>query len=208
MTKLFRYLINKYLIFKTYLKKYVSLKVGKGAYLPYNAEIKTAVEVGIGTGINGKIRILGGAKVNIGKYCAIGSDVKIISSNHDISKANLQAKFATEYFKQSLDLVKYEINIGHNVWIGDSVIILPNVTIGNGAVLGAGTIVTKDVPDFAVVAGIPAKVIKYRFSKNIIEELQKIEWWNWSEKKIIRNRKFFETDLTKISTKQLEKLIK
>lgn len=203
-----RFLVNNLLIFKTLFKKNIYLKIGRGAYLPYNAEIKTAVEIGVGTGINGKVRILGGAKVNIGKYCAIGSDVKIISSNHDTSKANLQAKFATEFFKQSLDLVKDEINIGHNVWIGDSVIILPNVKIGNGAVIGAGAVVTKNIPDFAIAVGVPARVIRYRFSKTIIKKMQKIEWWNWTEQKIKKNKKFFGKNLLTKSSKELFSHIK
>lgn len=121
---------------------------------------------------------MGGAKVIIGKYCAIGSGVKIISSNHDISKANLQAKFASENFDQSLDVIKGEIVIGYNVWIGDAVIILPSVTVGHGAVIGAGAIVTKSVPPFAVIAGNPGKIIKYRFSQKIIDQLLEIAWWD------------------------------
>ena len=171
------------------------LRLGKGAYVPLNAEIKTAVEIGDGTGINGKIRILGGSKVIIGKYCAFGADIKIISSNHDLKKANLQAKFASKYFNMSIDLPGKEIVIGHNVWIGDNVIILPHVTIGNGAVIGAGSIVTKDVPNFAIAVGNPAHIIKYRFNKKIINQLLKIQRWNWSEEKIKKNKIFFDKNL-------------
>ncbi len=64
------------------------------------------------------------------------------------------------------------------MWIGANSVIMPSITIGNGAVVGAGAVVTKDVPDYAIVAGVPAKVIKYRFSKEIIEKLLELKWWN------------------------------
>ncbi len=155
-----------------------------------------------------KLESLGGARVTIGKYCAIGSDIKIISSNHDIKKANLQSKFATDFFNQSIDVLKGETKIGNNVWIGDSVIILPGVQIGDGAVIGAGSIVTKNIPPFAVAVGNPAKVIKFRFSQKIIKKLLKISWWNWPNDKILLNKSFFNTDLTLISDIQMIKLLK
>jgi len=190
MINIRRKIENLYLLLLCKPLKHVYLKLGKDSYLPYNSEIKTAVEIGDGTGINGKIRIVGGARVMIGKYCAIGSDVKIISSNHDITKANLQSKFATDFFNQSIDVLKGETKIGNNVWIGDSVIILPGVQVGDGAVLGAGSIVTKNIPPFAIAVGNPAKVIKFRFSQKIIKKLLKISWWDWPINKIILNKNF------------------
>ncbi len=208
MLKIYRFLSKKYLIIITKFQKHVYLTLGKDAYLPHNSEIKTAVEIGDGTGINGPIRILGGAKVSIGKYCAIGSGVKISSSNHDISKANLQAKLAMDNFKQSLDVIKGNVIIGNNVWIGDSAIILPGVSIGHGAVIGAGTIVTKPIPPFGVAVGNPGKIIKYRFSQNIINQLLKISWWDWPQEKIKMNKEFFHIDLTKNSSLRLSSFIK
>lgn len=73
------------------------------------------------------------------------------------------------------------VRIGNDVWIGDNVIIKNGVKIGDGAVVGLGAVVTKDVPPYAVVAGVPAKVIKYRFSDEIISELLELEWWNLEE---------------------------
>lgn len=73
------------------------------------------------------------------------------------------------------------VRIGNDVWIGDNVIIKNGVKIGDGAVVGLGAVVTKDVPPYAVVAGVPAKIIKYRFSDEIISELLELEWWNLEE---------------------------
>ena len=85
--------------------------------------------------------------------------------------------------------------------------ILPGVNVGNGAVIGAGSVVTKDVPDYAIVAGNPSKIIRYRFSKEIINQLKEIQWWDWDDEKIIANKEFFNTDLTKFNGK-LKDLIK
>ena len=74
--------------------------------------------------------------------------------------------------------------IGHDVWIGHGVTIKQGVRIGNGAVIGSNTMVTKDVPPFAIVGGVPAKVIRYRFSKEVIDRLEEIQWWNLPDEKI------------------------
>lgn len=74
--------------------------------------------------------------------------------------------------------------IGNDVWIGAGVIIMPSVKIGDGAILAANAVVNKDVPDYAIVAGLPARVIDYRFSHDEIKKLKEIQWWNWSDEKI------------------------
>lgn len=180
-----------------FLYRYASLKIDQLAYVYPSSDIRSKVSVGKGSYINGKIRIVGGAEVRIGKYCAMGSDIHIISSNHDIAHANLQYMFANRYIKKSVvDVSEGPVVIGNNVWVGDLAIILPGVRIGDGAVVAAGSVVTKDVEPFSVVAGNPAKLIKYRFNKKKIRKLIKIRWWNWSAKKIKANRLFFTLDLT------------
>ncbi|WP_027087253.1 CatB-related O-acetyltransferase [Cohnella panacarvi] len=84
-----------------------------------------------------------------------------------------------------------KIVIGNDVWIGAKTVILPSVHIGNGAIVAAGAVVTKDVPDYAIVAGVPAKVIKYRFSREEITILNEIRWWEWPDEKIASKSKLF-----------------
>lgn len=74
--------------------------------------------------------------------------------------------------------------IGNDVWLGQNVIITNGAKIGNGVVAGAGSVITKDIPDYAVVAGVPAKVIRYRYTPNEIEALNRIQWWNWTDEQI------------------------
>lgn len=77
--------------------------------------------------------------------------------------------------------------IGNDVWIGYEAIIFAGVTIGDGAIIGSRAVVTKDVPPYGIVGGVPAKLIRKRFSEEIISTLLEIRWWNWSRERIIKN---------------------
>lgn len=126
--------------------------------------------------------------VTIGNYCSIADRVVFIAGGeHDkdwvstypfIERLKLEnlVKFKKPRFKGN-------ISIGNDVWIGHGATILSGVSIGDGAVVGAMSVVTKDVPPYAIVVGSPAKVIKYRFTESQIEKLMKIQWWNYSEDK-------------------------
>lgn len=131
-------------------------------------------------------------QAKIGKFCSIGSWVKVISGNHPLNyvmthpitfndslkKLGLSSDKRIPFQEKPYVEKEFYISIGNDVWIGQSVEILNGVKIGNGAVIAAGAIVVKDVPPYAVVGGVPAKVIKYRFSKNEIEKLQEIKIWD------------------------------
>lgn len=80
-----------------------------------------------------------------------------------------------------------KITIGNDVWIGAGTIILPSVKIGNGAIIAAGAVVNRDVPDYAVVGGVPARIIKYRFSPEEIDILNRVKWWDWPDDQIAEN---------------------
>lgn len=83
------------------------------------------------------------------------------------------------------------IEIGNDVWIGFRALILGGAKVGNGAVIGAGAVVASDVPPFAVVVGNPAKILRFRFSEEIINALQQIAWWEWPEYKLLAEREWF-----------------
>lgn len=76
------------------------------------------------------------------------------------------------------------IHIGNDVWFGQNVLVVNYANIGNGVIAGAGAVITKDVPDYAVVAGVPAKIIRYRYSPDEIEQLNRIAWWDWTDEEI------------------------
>lgn len=152
---------------------------------------------------------------SIGRYCSINGSSKIWN-NHSLDCITThpfldEFPFMTlENFERHEKLIKcYGIHkqnarfqnseirdnepviIGHDVWIGANVSILPGVTIGDGAVVAAGAVVTKNVEPYAIVGGVPAKLIKYRFDKESIEKLLTIKWWNWTEEKIEENLELF-----------------
>ena len=87
-----------------------------------------------------------------------------------------------------------KVSIGNDVWIGHNVIIVGNVTIGNGAVLAAGSVVTKDVPPYTIVGGVPAKEIKKRFSDSVIQEIEALKWWDKPEEELEQLKPMFFKD--------------
>lgn len=120
-----------------------------------------------------------GGKVKIGRYCSIASHVKYFGANHPISNVSCSAYFYNHSFGLDVcDVERNTLTIGNDVWIGYGVIITAGVkNIGNGAIIGAGSVVTKDVQPYNIVAGNPAKIIRRRFTDEIIEILEKSKWW-------------------------------
>lgn len=149
---------------------------------------------GVGTYDNGaKVWRWSKAPLKIGKYCSIAYDVNFI-----VDEGYHKASSVSNYpFINNLNTDKYQditisqregITIGNDVWIGMGAFIMPGVTIGNGVIIAANSVVTKDVPDYAVVAGSPAKIIKMKYDVNTIFKLNKIAWWDW-ESPVLKSRK-------------------
>ena len=90
-------------------------------------------------------------------------------------------------------ITRGDITVGNDVWIGYEALILAGVTIGDGAIIGSRAVVTKDIPPYTIVGGIPAKPIRKRFDDETIAELLKLRWWDWDEEKIKRNLEAIQT---------------
>lgn len=119
--------------------------------------------------------------VVIGRFCSIGREVTIGTGHHDINSIS-----TSPFFKSKVSTLKLadknkriRVLIGNDVWIGDKAVIMSGVTIGHGAVIAAGSIVTKDVPSYSIFAGVPAKFIRDRFSIEVQEKLLDIKWWEF-----------------------------
>ena len=146
---------------------------------------------------------------SIGSFCSFAPGCKIVQ-RHIMGVTTHQFLFASWRYPD-LDKImphdwqddnfinqiqSYKTIIGNDVWVGANAIIISGVKIGDGAVIGAGAVVTKDVPPYAIVGGVPAKIIKYRFPKDKIDALLKIKWWDWSDKLIAeRCRDFLDIDI-------------
>lgn len=142
--------------------------------------------------------------VFVGNYTSISDNVSFIAgSNHYhefISSYPMGVVFGAKFDFNSCDFknVSHNINknyivIGNDVWIGQGVTILDGVYIGNGAIVAAGAVVTKDVPPYAVVDGVPARIVRYRWDNSTVKKLNRIKWWNWSEDIIVENKRFFQS---------------
>ena len=141
-------------------------------------------------------------KLFIGKFCSIACGAKFLfnSANHTMASLSTYPfpLFFDEWELEKTNVMdawdnKGDIVVGNDVWIGYEAVILAGVTIGDGAVIGARAVVTKDVPPYTVVGGVPAKPIKKRFNDETITELLKLKWWNWSEEKISQNIKSIQS---------------
>jgi acetyltransferase-like isoleucine patch superfamily enzyme len=147
-------------------------------------------------------------KISIGKYCDIAENFRVRPRNHSIKYANMQRNMHRENGFIDLSEYKGNVDIGHACWFGDNIEVLSGVKIGNGVVIGAGSIVTKDIPDYSIAVGVPAKVTKFRFQPEIIALMNEIAWWHWDKDTIARNQSFFELDLTLVSMAELKRVIK
>lgn len=124
---------------------------------------------------------------SIGRFCSLARPIRVMNRNHPLEFKSTHAFF----FNPALGICKKDpirytpLEIGHDVWIGHNAIILPSVrSIGTGAVVGAGSVVNKDVPPYAVVFGAPARIINHRFPKEMIQELLSSRWWEQSLEEI------------------------
>ena len=142
-------------------------------------------------------------KVRLGRYNSIGRDCNFfLHANHrpDWITTTSQLlgavtpEIADMHMKMGHPTCKGDIVIENDVWIGATSTIMSGVKISNGAVVGGGAVVTKDVPPYAIVAGNPAKVVKYRFSEEQISGLLKIAWWDWEEEQIKENAMLLWSD--------------
>ena len=148
-----------------------------------------------------------GDKLIIGKFCAIAKGIEFIMSgaNHRIDSIttypfNIMGNGWEKSAPSLSDLkLKGDTIIGNDVWIGQNVTILPAVHIGDGAIIGANSVVAKDIPPYSVAVGNPCEVKRKRFDEDLIKYLLKIKWWNWNSEKIFKNMEALcSGDLSKI----------
>lgn len=173
-------------------------KKTRDRYIQFKGGKPTDVKVGDHTYINGLTVYSWGdfSRVGIGKYCSIADEVTfVVGGEHHkdwISTFPFYDRWQLDFNVPSTIFTKGDIFVGHDVWIGHGATILSGVSIGNGAIVGAKTVVAKDVPDYAIVVGNPARVIRYRFSEDIISTLLKIQWWDWPEERIESEQLLFQ----------------
>jgi len=146
------------------------------------------------------------ASVTIGNFCSIARNVTFQTFNHNFKKSTsyfIGQNFFDEKWENE-KVSKGNIILNNDVWIGTHCVILTGVKIGNGAIIAANSVVTKDVPPYGIMAGSPAKLIGYRFEQSIIKQLEELAWWNWPDEKIAKNKTFFENEISEESLSNLK----
>jgi virginiamycin A acetyltransferase len=167
-----------------------TLLMDYGTYIGENTCVKGRLKLGKYSVI-GPDCILDG-DIEIGNFCSIAPRVGMFSSNHPINRVTTYylAPVLKELAKDTADRGK--IVIGNDVWIGYNATLLKDVTIGDGAVVGAGSVVTHDVEPYSIVAGNPARKIRKRLLENQIEILLKEKWWDWPDEKIREKSEYLQ----------------
>ena len=146
--------------------------------------------------------------IQTGNFCSIATDVTFLSGGfhrlETVSTYPLGQHMGEQFGgmhdeEQDLECgakphgrINEKTIVGNDVWIGHGAFISSGIKIGDGAVIGAKSVVTKDVPPYAIVGGNPAKLIRYRFNEEVVKKFLKIKWWDWSDEKIYENRQYFD----------------
>ncbi|TSJ44621.1 CatB-related O-acetyltransferase [Mucilaginibacter corticis] len=199
-----------YIYFKYKAKVSASAVLSRSTFLSENCTIHSKVvvansSIGYGTYIGQKSKL---ANTHVGAYCSIANNVEVLPYTHPSStfvsthpaffSVLKQAGFTyttQQLFNEELFFdreKKIHLKIGNDVWIGTNVLIMGGIEIGDGAIIAAGSVVTKNVKAFDIVGGVPAKVINSRFNAEQIELLNKIQWWNRSPEWIKQNSELFK----------------
>ena len=212
-TKCKNYIINKVFLknrvfWDTNIANHVELnnvEVGAKVSFAKNASVNNS-KIGKYTSIGRNTKI---TNTDIGAFCAISWDSTINAIQHPLTHLTIHAfPYVSEYggVEKRTDFYQ-RVTVNNDVWIGANSVILPGLKIGNGAIIAANTLVTRNVPDYAIIAGVPAKTLRFRFRKEMIDKLLELKWWELDFDVIKRNISVFQNDFKMKNLADLEKIV-
>ncbi len=149
----------------------------EGSNFIHESHLSGTIRMGVHSYINPGCRL---RHVNIGRYCSIADRVLISPEQHSIKMVSSHPFMINKSSLADATLSHRATEIGNDVWIGAGSVIMPGISVGDGAVIGASSVVTRSVPPYAVFAGVPAKLLKMRFSETQSNKLQVLRWWDYS----------------------------
>lgn len=191
-----------------------NVRIASGAVIGRKTRFEGANRIGRNTvfggvlGYGSYIGAVSSLNGSVGRFCSIAAGVQVINGFHPLDAVSTHPAFfstkkqcglsfadCTSYKETRCAEGKYPIVIGNDVWIGQNAMLMAGICIGDGAVIAAGAVVTKDVPPYTVVGGVPAKEIRKRFDSETVEKLTRIAWWNWPVERLRENAAdFADTD--------------
>ena len=173
---------------------YGNVELGDYVNVAHHAQVSNST-IGTRTSIGRYSKI---QMSDIGKFCSISWDVTIGALEHPIHAITTHAFPYRKQFgisEKDFEIPHKRVTIGNDVWIGCGAIIMPGITIGDGAVIGAGGVVTHNVDAYEIVAGCPAKHIAWRFPSETIQKLESLKWWNFSDSELKKYAQYFKPDI-------------
>lgn len=188
-----KYLLSK-LILKAQIPAIIESSLDKTAHVAAKSSLVN-VQMGKYSDIGYNCFVV---NTNIGSFCSFGANIRIGGASHPVDWVSTSQVFLErkDSLKKRFARLPYEderqTNIGNDVWIADNVLVKAGVTIGDGAVIGMGSVVTKDVPPYAIVAGNPAHIIRYRFAQDIIDGLLSTRWWDLDDEELLCYGELFD----------------
>lgn len=224
MIKNIFYLMNSIFINIKYKKRNVKVAV--------SSKIKPSTRFGCNVRIGDNTRLKGSVgsysyigkdcrlNAHIGKFCSIAPGVKVVEGTHRTEYLSSSPVFLSTQKQCGITFTEKEIvreeilideengiavEIGNDVWIGENVLIKGGIKIGDGSVIGMGAVVIKDVEPFSIVGGVPAKMIRKRFSDEVIKNIGQVKWWNWDEKLLREHIEYFRRNDIDAVIKEIEK---
>ena len=218
------YLLNSFAINLKYKKD--NVKVAGSSRIRPGTKFGCNVRIGDNTWLKGSVGsysyIGKGCRLNahIGKFCSIAPGVKVVVGTHSTEYLSSSPVFLSTQRQCGItftenDVVEEEllvdkgqeiaVEIGNDVWIGENVLIKGGIKIGDGSVIGMGAVVTKDIEPFSIVGGVPAKMIRKRFSDEVIKNICQIKWWNWDENWLREHIDYFRTNNIDVVIKEIKK---
>lgn len=189
-------LARRHKCFRASLRSYADTR---STFSDYNSLLGSA---SVAISAIGRFTYVAGARISnarIGQFCSIGPEATIGGlGRHPTHWASTHPAFFSTHRQSGITFAESDhfdelppVTIGNDVWIGARAVILDGVTVGDGAIVAAGAVVARDVPPYAIVGGVPARTIRYRFSQAVIDGFLRLRWWDWPEAELRRNAHLF-----------------